>query len=231
MGKRVIPTSTKGSGNIKISAEGGIPEIRKPFYPSQIITNLILHIFLIAIIGIIAYSNTFDVPFAFDDVSNITENPVIKDLDNFLSFSKGYDFNPRRFVGYLTFAMNYHFGGLNVTGYHIVNLVIHILNSILVYFLVRLTFNTPFCSSQLSAISSHNPHSSPLNLRGDRGGTIHPSVLRPSFRSPSHTDTGSDIYSAEVHITCNHVLFTIPCYVHKGKTRSEHRRQNTEHRQ
>src|SRR5208282_5934760 len=39
---------------------------------------------------------------------------------------------------------NYRIHGLSVTGYHIVNIAIHIANSILVYFLVLLTFRTPY---------------------------------------------------------------------------------------
>ncbi len=99
---------------------------------------------LIAVVALIAYSNTFHVPFHFDDMVNITDNPVIKNLGNFISSSKGYDYNPRRVIGYFSFALNYHFGGLDVMGYHIVNLAIHIASSILVYFLVTLTFRTPF---------------------------------------------------------------------------------------
>ena len=97
-------------------------------------------IILIILAGLIVYSNTFHVPFQFDDFDNLTNNPIIKSLGNFISSSKGYDYNPRRFIGFLSFALNYHFGGLDVTGYHIVNIVIHIANSILVYFLVLLTF-------------------------------------------------------------------------------------------
>ncbi|MGD0281832.1 MAG: tetratricopeptide repeat protein [Dissulfurispiraceae bacterium] len=101
-------------------------------------------VLLIAAVALIAYSNTFHVPFHFDDMVNIKDNSVIKNLGNFISSQKGYDYNPRRVIGYLSFALNYHFGGLDVTGYHIVNLAIHILSSILVYFLVTLTFRTPF---------------------------------------------------------------------------------------
>jgi Flp pilus assembly protein TadD len=127
-------------------------------------------VFLIAIVGLIAYSNTFDVPFQFDDHWNIAENQLIRDLGNFISSAKGYDYNPRRYVGYLSFALNYHIGGLEVTGYHIVNLAIHVLNSILVYFLVVLTFRTPYFSHQPSAISSQQ---SAVSCENNSRFTIH----------------------------------------------------------
>jgi tetratricopeptide (TPR) repeat protein len=39
-------------------------------------------------------------------------------------------------VAQLTFALNYHFHELNVWGYHLVNLIIHIINALLVFWLV-----------------------------------------------------------------------------------------------
>jgi Flp pilus assembly protein TadD len=43
----------------------------------------------------------------------------------------------------MSFALNYFVGGLDVTGYHVFNLAVHIVNSLLVYALVLLTFRTP----------------------------------------------------------------------------------------
>ncbi|MBI4684282.1 MAG: tetratricopeptide repeat protein [Nitrospirae bacterium] len=180
--------------------------------------NLIFHLLLIAVVGLIAYSNTFNVPFVFDDEPNIVDNPSIKHLDNFISSSKGYEYNPRRFIGYLTFALNYHFGMLDVTGYHIVNLAIHIINAILVYFFVRLTFNTPFFSSQLSAISSHNPPSSPLNLRGDRGGLQFIPLFSALFfvAHPIQTQAVTYIVQRVTSLATMFYLFSMVLYV-KGR--------------
>jgi hypothetical protein len=48
-----------------------------------------------------------------------------------------------RAFGYFTFALNYRAHGLDVRSSHAVNLAIHILNAIMVYFIVMLTFRTP----------------------------------------------------------------------------------------
>jgi Flp pilus assembly protein TadD len=96
-----------------------------------------LQLLLILLLGSLAYANTFSVPFIFDDISSIVDNPAIQDLGRFLS-GEGYAYNPRRFVGYLTFALNYRFGGLDVFGYHLVNLAIHLASGLLVYALARL---------------------------------------------------------------------------------------------
>jgi protein O-mannosyl-transferase len=103
----------------------------------------VVHVFFITIIALLAYSNTFHSPFQFDDVAQIVKNPFIRDLDNFISDTEGHNYNHPRILGYLTFALNYHVGGLSVTGYHIANLAIHIANALLVYFLVLMTFRTP----------------------------------------------------------------------------------------
>ncbi len=106
---------------------------------------------LLVALGVIAYFNSFHVPFVFDDEDSITGNFVVHDLGNFLSNGTGYSYNPRRFIGYLTFALNYKWGGLDVTSYHIVNLSIHLINALLVYGLMMLTFKTPLLKSSALA--------------------------------------------------------------------------------
>ena len=76
----------------------------------------VFHLFLITLLGLIAYSNTFDAPFQWDEHVYIPENPIIKDLSNF---------HEVRYIGYLTFALNLKLHGLDVRGYHVVNIAIH----------------------------------------------------------------------------------------------------------
>lgn len=111
-------------------------------------TRPVFHIALIVLLGVLVYSNTFQVPFVFDDESSITRNHVIKNLHDFFVEGSGYSYNPRRFIGYLTIALNYHWGGADVTGYHLVNLGIHLGCALLVYALARLTLRTPFFGSR-----------------------------------------------------------------------------------
>jgi protein O-mannosyl-transferase len=95
---------------------------------------------LIVLIGIIVYSNTLHSPFIYDDYSSIVDNSEIKNLS---SFSDGASLLKGRYLGRLSFAVNYHFNVLNPFGYHIVNITIHLLAAILVYCLVLLTARTP----------------------------------------------------------------------------------------
>lgn len=96
-----------------------------------------VHYAIILLTGMFAYSNTFHVPFLFDDNRAIVDNYLIKNLGNLWPPSG------TRWLGVLTFALNYAVGGLNVAGYHVVNLAIHLSASLLVYRLVQLTFRTP----------------------------------------------------------------------------------------
>jgi tetratricopeptide (TPR) repeat protein len=113
----------------------------------------LFHILLIALLGLLVYSNTFNVPFQFDDKKFILENPSIKNFDYFIDPSRIDDIDltldikrlfKTRYVSLLTLWANYKFGGLNVIGYHVVNLGVHVVNALLVYIIVHLTFRTPF---------------------------------------------------------------------------------------
>jgi Flp pilus assembly protein TadD len=103
------------------------------------------------VVGILAYSNTYNVPFVLDDTSQIKDNRMIRDFNNFALFLQGkefkpqhnYHFRPSRAVGYFSLALNYRFGGDDVRGYHAVNIMTHLLCALLVYFLVLITFRTP----------------------------------------------------------------------------------------
>ncbi len=86
------------------------------------------------------YGFTLSFPFVFDDFSNIAGNLSIRDLED---LSKIIRFNPSRPVTYLTFALNFHFGGEHVFGYRLVNILIHCINSILVWMIAAKLFTTP----------------------------------------------------------------------------------------
>lgn len=87
-----------------------------------------------ALLTLAAYSNSFGAPLQFDD-SQTLENLLLRDLGNFWLIVE----NTRGLTQY-TFALNYAAGGLEVWGYHAVNLAVHVLNSFLAYFLLLATF-------------------------------------------------------------------------------------------
>jgi hypothetical protein len=95
---------------------------------------------IIAAMVLIAYSNTFTASFHFDDNPSIIENAAIRHItfDNIAQIMRGV-----RPVIYLSIMVNYALSGLNVIGWHIFNIGIHIANSIFVYLLVLWTLLLP----------------------------------------------------------------------------------------
>jgi len=113
------------------------------------ISKFLPAIFIFAI-GIAIYSNSFQVPYHFDDFGYIKSNIAIRKLVDPVTFWNKIDF-PARIVGFYTIALNYHFHGEDVLGYHIVNFTVHIINTFLVWWLVMLLMSLPrFENSRLS---------------------------------------------------------------------------------
>ncbi len=107
---------------------------------------------LILTLGFLIYSNTFQSSFHLDDESSIVENYRIQNIG-----MPGliWEYSRERFLAYLTFALNYRFGGLNTFGFHLINLTIHILASWIVFLLIRITFRTPALVSHSLTKHSH----------------------------------------------------------------------------
>jgi hypothetical protein len=111
------------------------------------------------IIGVawVAYSNTFYVPFQFDDRPNITDNPNIQikvfTLDRIEQLVKNTYKETIRIFSYFTLALNYYFGELNVFGYHLVNFMIHVASGIFLYWFLLLTFHLPSLKEKYGSIS------------------------------------------------------------------------------
>lgn len=95
---------------------------------------------IIAAMVLIAYSNTFTASFHFDDNPSIIENSGIRHVtaEGIINTLLG-----QRPVVYLSIMFNYAVSGLNVVGWHIFNVSVHIMNSIFVYLLVLWTLTLP----------------------------------------------------------------------------------------
>jgi tetratricopeptide (TPR) repeat protein len=118
-------------------------------------------IFIIAFLAILIYCGTVSSPFIFDDRRAIIDNQVVRNFAYFFdpaasagasAESSNIDFPKTRYIGYLSFAVNYHLNGLNVAGYHIINILIHVINGVLVYWLVLLIAGTPFFRDRTDCI-------------------------------------------------------------------------------
>ena len=95
---------------------------------------------IIILLGIIIYSNSFSCSFHLDDNRQIVDNVNIQDLSDVKAI---WNYSQTRFSAYYSFAINYHYDKLNVWGYHLFNLIIHLINACLVYWLTLLIFSSP----------------------------------------------------------------------------------------
>ena len=102
-------------------------------------------LFIMVATGIIIYSNTFTSPFLFDDEFFIVNDHAIRmtELSGDAIKTAAVDGKPRhRYLPNISFALNYYFGQLNPFGYHLVNLVIHLLSGIFLFFFIKNTLRT-----------------------------------------------------------------------------------------
>jgi protein O-mannosyl-transferase len=88
--------------------------------------------------GILVYANALSGPFLFDDENSILNNPSIRSIGTSLSPPRDTPVAGRPVVN-LTFALNYAVGGLAVTGYHVVNVAIHLLAALVLFGIVQRT--------------------------------------------------------------------------------------------
>lgn len=135
------------------------------------------HFVIMALLGalvIAIYSNTFQAPFHYDDYDQIVENPIIKwnelSWDNFKRLFKEPEYS--RPISLLTFALNYSFGGLDVSGYHYVNIGIHIISAFGFYLFLSTIFGLPHFdrkirdnNRRIAVISSILWLSSPVHIQ------------------------------------------------------------------
>jgi len=115
--------------------------------PSKIPKVVFVVLFLLVLS---AYSNTFQSAWQLDDYPNIVENSRLHITDlSFDSIFKTLFAHPgssnglRRPLVWPTFALNWYFGKDDVTGYHTVNLIIHLLSASILFFTILNLFKSP----------------------------------------------------------------------------------------
>jgi protein O-mannosyl-transferase len=96
------------------------------------------------------YHRSFDAPFVFDDIDAIVNNGTIRELWSTNVFAPPRDapVAGRPLVN-LSFAVNYHFGGLNPWGYHVVNTTLHAIIALLLWSLLWSLMSTSEASASV----------------------------------------------------------------------------------
>jgi len=126
---------------------------------------------LIVLAGLAAYHNSLRGPFIFDDIDSIKNNSTIRSLWPIWSALSppgyGWAVQDRPIIN-LSLAVNYAIGGLDVRGYHIFNLVVHILAALALFGIVRRTLRLPVMPGHIARASL------PLALATALIWTVHP---------------------------------------------------------
>ncbi len=98
---------------------------------------------VLGLLVFIAYSNTFLADWHMDDYPNILQNPAIQitdlgpaSLKRAVGVDQSQGNNLKRPVANLTFALNWYAHGSQAAGYHLVNLLIHVLNALILYLVI-----------------------------------------------------------------------------------------------
>jgi tetratricopeptide (TPR) repeat protein len=114
---------------------------------------LLITFILIASLGFIIYSNSFDAPFVFDDMHNIKDNPYVRMTEIKPDYLKKLEKFPcdSRIIPNLSFALDYFFHRYETQGYHYVNTIIHILNAFVIFLIFRQTLYLTGNKSNITA--------------------------------------------------------------------------------
>jgi len=91
------------------------------------------------VVGVALYANTFASPFVFDDTPSIEDNEHIEalwPLSESLTAPAGGGSSGRPLVAF-SLAVNYALGGREVLGYHLFNILVHVLGALALFGVVR----------------------------------------------------------------------------------------------
>jgi len=118
---------------------------RRPSLLRPSLRHHILPFLVFALLGVVLYGHTLQAPFYMDDTINIQSN--LRTMQSF-SFLELLNCASQSFARYrplvnISFGLNYYFHGYELSGYHLVNIVIHIINGMLLYLFVFKTITLP----------------------------------------------------------------------------------------
>ncbi|MBI4522543.1 MAG: tetratricopeptide repeat protein [Deltaproteobacteria bacterium] len=125
---------------------------------------------LIGFLCVLAFSNTFDNKFVFDDKAVVQTNDLIRSLHNIPRiFSLGYWTSSRELVPgvhrgdlyrpftIMTYALNYAVGGLNPFGYHLVNILLQLAVSVVFFVFAQQVGIRPITALAASLLFTVHP--------------------------------------------------------------------------
>ncbi|MDP2168744.1 MAG: tetratricopeptide repeat protein [Thermodesulfovibrionales bacterium] len=121
---------------------------------------------VLGVLGLGVYANSFENAFQFDDLTGILKNP---EVHNPFEPFRVFKFWPTRFLNYWSISWNYYISGEKVFSYHLVQIILHLLNAFLVFKLIE-------ALSKAAGLSERGGH---IALFGSLVFLLHPVQSQP----------------------------------------------------
>ena len=160
------------------------------------------------------YGNTLHAPFAFDDLTAIRDNPHVHAHNLRQLAAVLVDGAIDRHVGMFSFALNFYLSDVDTFGYHLTNLLIHIANGLLVFWLVAQTL-------RLRSPAPERPAQPIPAAENDWAIAFFAALLW--LVHPVQTQAVTYIVQRLASLAAFFLLVSFACYV-KGRRRADHRR-------
>ena len=184
--KRVIEMEREKGG-----LQGAIPQETLPGTAGLPInkTFVLVSVALVIILGFAVYANSLNGKFVYDDEILVKNNAFIKDWSNLPKFfsediGKGYGitYSFYRPIQIITYAIDYSVWKLSVIGYHLTNVILHILVALCIYWLISILFEDKIISILTAALFVVHPvHTTIVCYISSRSDSIYLVFMLISF--------------------------------------------------
>jgi len=143
--------------------------------------NLYLSFFLIIFVGLAIYSNSLNGQFIWDDDVLVKNNSYIKDWSNvdklfaggITTYFSGAGLNFYRPLQMITYTADYSLWKLDIRGYHLSNILLHICVALLIYFFINILFSDAFLACLTSVFFvSHPVHTEAVSYISGRSDSL-----------------------------------------------------------
>ena len=139
-----------------------------------------MHLALIILLGFTVYANSLKGGFIWDDAALVRDNAFIKDwskaghlLVENIGSGAFTEFSSYRPLQMLSYSLDYSVWKLDVFGYHLTNILLHLLSALLVYWLISLLFSKPSLSFLTSILFvAHPVHTEAVSYISGRSDTL-----------------------------------------------------------
>lgn len=154
--ENIVPGRSSPERSRKATVEAENPPVKKATH--------IIYITIVILLVFIAYANALHGTFIWDDEFLVLNNQFIKSFSHawdifksYLAYSSGNLNNFYRPIQELSYMADYHFWKLNPFGFHLTNVILHALCSVLVYVTTFLLFRKSIVAFTVAAIFGVHP--------------------------------------------------------------------------